>query len=264
MYSKIINNIPNHECFYQNFSFSPISRVILVDEPYGLRSIVTTWIRTRFCSYDLIVHNCNTWLGISACDVSIKGEVKSFFRRLILRGTRKVIVAAPALRDYFKSVEQNKNVIYYPFDPCDMSDFVLKLKSSILIHPGGVNDLKRYDRLKLLLKEELFDEVIFLGKSNSDTVDKYFGDIIESPGLNTKLTFFYDYISDAEFHNYMINASALFVDFYSPIRTKEGYFERFGVTKESGAYWLAIKYRLPIYSPLLRPDLSQIEILPLN
>ena len=259
MYFKIINRQENHRTFYDNFTFSKKSDIFLVDEPYGLRALLITLFLSSLCKFDLVVHNCNTWINSEALGSGFKFRLKAFLRRIILSRSKSILVVAPVLSDYLKNYLLDKPIKFYPFMANRVIDHRPNLNLKILVHPGGLSELKKYDRLRDIIVKGIFDEVVILGKSPSELRERYLGDILRMEVRKTKIIMYSEYVNDKEFHRQMLRASEIFVDFPANIVTREGYSERFGITKESGAYWLALQYGIPIYSPLPRPDLHELS-----
>lgn len=254
------NKIKNHSTLYENFCFDNKSKVIVFDEPFGLKLLLKTWIKSYFSPYHLIIHNSNTWLDIPKYRMgkSLIFTLKRCIRKSLMRRKQGLIVVAKFLKHY---LEQNGevNVKYLPFIKLRNYHKSTESKSeNILVIPGSVSPLKRYEKVLIILeKYPNIDTVVFLGEIVKGYVHE-FSKFSKSLKENTKceVITFSKRVDELEFDNYMAKGKICFIDFERLIKTNEGYTEIFGESKESGTFWLAAKYNIPLIAPITRNDIN--------
>lgn len=266
-YKKLINKVKNHKTLYDNFSFSTYNKTILVDEPYGLRLLFLGLFLYSWRDYHLIIHNLNTWLDLPQhrTGKGLKFLLKRYLRKFILLRSKAVIVVALPLKRYFIK-HSSKEVHYVPF--VNVNKFVKPktlLGKNIVVIPGTVSRLKRYDRIIAKLNDLQSDEIHFLGKVDSNSLD-----IPEtlrlriSPELRDKLHFYNNRIPEKQFSDLIEKSNVILVDFNESIITKEEYIEYFGISKESGTFWLAALYGKKLFAPIFRDDILDLDIIVLE
>ena len=264
-YVGIKNQVSNHKSFYRNFTISKNSDSgrVLIDEPYGLGLLLKSILLYIHSDYDLIIHNVNTWLDIKNTRRK-RGfifTIKRWLRKIILWKAKSIIVVGIPLMEKWQKYSK-KNVKYYPFiPPSNITIPSRYCKERIIIVPGSVNRLKRYDRIIKLIEKIEYDEVHFLGvvqKGCDDLVEE----IIQSLSKHNrhKVRFYRERIDQSDFDEKMQEAYLIVVDFEENIITTEGYLEVFGQSKESGTFWLAAFYRKPLAAPIMREDIPDINI----
>lgn len=260
---KLINLVENHKSLYENFEITDSSALVIFDEPYGLKLLIKTWLCSFFFSYSIIVHNCNTWLDLKAArkGSGLKFTLKRFLRKSLMRRKEFVIVVADRLREYMRA-NGEENVIFLPFiNHSKYENLIPKSRLNRLIIPGTVSLHKRYDRLvSVLCKFSEINEVVFLGRLDHNYKEQFKKlecDILRQTA--SKILYFESYVSADIFEGFLRSSKFCFVDFEPEIITKERYLESFTVSKESGAFWLAAKYKMSLIAPMERNDIVGLD-----
>lgn len=260
---KLVNIVENHNSLYENFEISDASALVIFDEPYGLKLLVKTWLYSFFFSYSLIVHNCNTWLDLKSArkGSGLKFAVKRFLRKSLMRRKESVIVVADSLREYMIANGEN-DVVFLPFvNQSKYENLIPNSRLNRLVIPGTVSKHKRYDRLiDILCKYSEINQVVFLGRIEHNYKEE-FKQLIYDIRSKTACTihYFEDYVSTDIFEGFLRSSKFCFVDFEPEIITKERYLESFAVSKESGAFWLATKFKMSLIAPMERNDIVGLE-----
>lgn len=260
----IYNSVNNHASFYRNFSLEQNAEYCLIDEPYGLRLLLYTYILSRYKKYYLVVHNCNTWFQHKkfSAGSGVLFNLKAFLRRSIVSRANTIIVVSEFQKTYLSQLGINQ-VISLPFiNQSDYEVSFIEPATCLLVVPGTVSRLKRYDRIVHFIKQHKeISQVSFLGSVDLEFREDFMDivEIIESE-TGCKVEYSFNHVSDDKFSLVMRMSSYCFVDYHEKVITKEGYYESFGISKDSGTFWLAAKYGLKLVAPILRRDIPGLEI----
>lgn len=255
-YPKKVNiKILSNNLLYLNYK----NDFIILDEPFEFIDIIKVLLFTPKNKTYLIIHNINKWFNPKinrAKKFSQFDKFKELARLAVVNRIRNYIVVSSTLQIYCQKNFLNKNFSFVPFGN-EIQNLQIKnnytnniIKVAI---PGTISQARNYSRILKLIssldKLNIQYEFIFLGKP----IGKYGKEIItllESLNLNNIIIkTFNEFISNYIFQKELIDSDIIFSDFNINYISKEGYFEYYGKTKETGISSIAIDYCKPIIIP---------------
>lgn len=226
---------------------------MITDEYYGL------FYRLRNIKFNnqnkyLIIHNVSKWTScVNNPFFYFKNFFDQYYRKFFLRQFENLITVAPNLLKELKN-KTNKNVFLVPFNFSDLSrDFNYKKKDYCLIVIPGLVDRRRRNYNKLLDTIEIFfskypkSKIIFefLGKINKNREPKIYSKINSiNSRFNNKILFHTKFIDTNTFENNILKSDFILSNL-KPYIHKQGFKEKYGLTKESGVSYIIYKYSKP-------------------
>jgi len=209
----------------------------------------------------LTIHNINSYFERPVI-FSIKNYYKLFLKILVFKRANIYNVYGEKLKQYLKTKVKKKEILTIPFQLCDLDEHVLKKQSDNsfkIVVPGTVNMRRRdYTMIENLLEYDDIStsniEIILLGRPREEAGKNF----VERNSENKKLKVYMEFVTSEEFHYQMSNADIILAPLIENIRF-DGVTEYYGLSKEGGASFLAIKYQLPLIIPKYIEPMTEIE-----
>ena len=242
-----------YKAYIKNIKLINSFENLITDEYYGL------FYRLRNIKFNnqnkyLIIHNVSKWTSfVTNPFFYFKNFFDQYYRKFFLKQFENLITVAPNLLKELKN-KTNKNIFLIPFNFSELSrnfNYVKKDYCRIVI-PGLV-DSRRRNYIQLLKTIKIFyakypkSKIIFdfLGKINKQKEPKIFYEInLINEKFNNKILFYTKFIEDKTFENNILKSDFILSNL-KPYIYKQGFKEKYGLTKESGVSYIIYKYSKP-------------------
>ena len=226
---------------------------MITDEYYGLfyrLKKVKFYNKNKY----LIIHNVSKWTSyVRNPFLFFKNFLDQFYRKLFLNQFENLITVAPNLFNELKS-KTHKKIFLIPFNFSESDNNInYKKKDIIRIVIPGLVDSRRRNYIQLLKTIKIFYEKYpnskiifdFLGKINKQKEPKIFYEInLINEKFNNKILFYIKFIDDKTFENNIISSDFILSNLKQNIY-KQGFKEKYGITKESGVSYIIYKFAKP-------------------
>lgn len=235
----------------------------IFEEPFEFIDIVCLFIFTINNDSDsyLCVHNVNKWFSPKINryrSLDLFEKIKEKMRISIVKKIKNIIVISPNVLEYCNLNIKTHNFTYIPFGEVDQvfikTDSREKSQHIKVVIPGTINEARNYEliieaitKFKTQLNTQY--EFIFLGRPISDYGHRIQKKLNEIKRENITIRTFNYFISTSVFSEILNNSDLIFSIFDLNFKSKEGYFEILGQTKETGILFIGMNYCIPMLVP---------------
>jgi len=240
---------------------------MITDEYYGLfyrLKKVKFYNKNKY----LIIHNVSKWTSyVRNPFLFFKNFLDQFYRKLFLNQFENLITVAPNLFNELKS-KTHKKIFLIPFNFSESDNNInYKKKDIIRIVIPGLVDSRRRNYIQLLKTIKIFyakypnSKIIFdfLGKINKQKEPKIFYEInLINEKFNNKILFYTKFIENKTFENNIISSDFILSNLKQNIY-KQGFKEKYGITKESGVSYIIYKFTKPGIVPKWQKVFNDFE-----
>ena len=240
---------------------------MITDEYYGLfyrLKKVKFYNKNKY----LIIHNVSKWTSyVRNPFLFFKNFLDQFYRKLFLNQFENLITVAPNLFNELKC-KTHKKIFLIPFNFSEFDNNInYKKKDIIRIVIPGLVDSRRRNYIQLLKTIKIFyakypnSKIIFdfLGKINKQKEPKIFYEInLINEKFNNKILFYTNFIEDKTFENNIISSDFILSNLKQNIY-KQGFKEKYGITKESGVSYIIYKFTKPGIVPKWQKVFNDFE-----
>ncbi|BDU51416.1 hypothetical protein [Haliovirga abyssi] len=211
---------------------------------------------------NLTLHNINIFIKCSR-KLKIKRLLRTIIRRIAFYRANSYNVYGENLKIYLEKYLMKKNInkpiTGIPFSIYENIKCLNDMNNKIKIIIPGTFDLKRrnyYDIYNLLKNIKNFKfELILLGRVKKDFEEEI---LLEKFKKFKEVILFEEYVSEEVFDEYMRKADILLAPIIKQIEM-DGVLEEYGITKETGVSFAAIRYSLPVILPKEIKVMKEIE-----
>lgn len=225
-------------------------------------TIQSDWIKHLFLFLSLSnerkifsIHNINVCM-FPIKTFNIKWFLARVIRKILVQNSYGINLYGNKMKQYFNSFGMSKNISTIPFS---LYENIIKTKNNkIKIAIPGSFDIKRrdyeivYNVFSKFRSDEI--EVVLLGKPVGAESKQLF----EKFEKNAVFKCYKTYVSDEEFEKEMKSSNLLLGPMIDGIYM-HGVREEYGISKESGVTFAAIKYGIPLIIPAKIESMEELN-----
>jgi len=232
----------------------------IFDEPFEVYDILKVLFYRKKENIYLSIHNFNKWFfpeSNRGKSFNLIDKFKEYLRKQIVKKYQNFICVSSNVYQFCLDNIPQKNfrLINFASDKVSVIDnkntgHYNKIK---VVIPGSISRARNYDNIIKVIKgigiTEKAYEFIFLGAPLGDYGLEIIGKLNALNFQNIKIRTFDSFIPTELFNKTLIDCDLIYSDFNIEFKSKEGYIEIYGKTKETGVAPLAYTFNKPLLVP---------------
>lgn len=232
----------------------------IFDEPFEIYDILKVLFYRRKVNIYLTIHNVNKWFfpeSNRGKSFNLIDKFKEYLRKKIVKKYQNFICVSSNVYQFCLNNIPYKSfrLINFASDKVSVIDNknIGHYNKIIVVIPGTISRARNYDNIIKVIKgigntEKLY-EFIFLGVPLGDYGQEIIGKLNALNFQNIKIWTFDSFIPTELFNKILMDCDLIYSDFNLEFKTKEGYIEIYGKTKETGVAPLAYTFNKPLLVP---------------